>query len=369
MRTVPRPRLPHLNHETTRHGTLVWYVRVGKGPRIRLRDEYGSPEFMEAYRLAISGRPAPDKGAAVKPGTFAWLMRQYMVSAEWSDLSPGTRRSRGNILKTVETKAGDRAIKAFTPAVILHGRDLRQATPHAANNYMKAMRGVFAWAFGRGLVKPDPTAGIAKLKANATGGFHTWTEDEVARFEAHWKTGTRERLALDILLYTGLRRGDATRLGRQHVAKGVITIRTEKTGREVVIPLLPPLAASIAATKTGDLTFLVTDRGTGFVKESFGNWFRRACVEAGVPGSAHGLRKAGATRAAENGATEAQMNAVFGWAPGSRESATYIQKANQARMAASAMHTLLSGQAKNETARTLSPGAGDIEKTIDETGT
>ena len=38
------------------------------------------------------------------------------------------------------------------------------------------------------------------------------------------------------------------------------------------------------------------------------------CVRAGVMGkSAHGLRKAAATRAAENGATVHQLMAIFGW--------------------------------------------------------
>jgi hypothetical protein len=46
--------------------------------------------------------------------------------------------------------------------------------------------------------------------------------------------------------------------------------------------VLPILAATIAASKTGDLTFLVTERGTPFVKESFGNWFREACRKPGV---------------------------------------------------------------------------------------
>ncbi len=83
-----------------------------------------------------------------------------------------------------------------------------------------------------------------------------------------------ERLAFDLLLYTGLRRGDAVRVGRQHERDGVITIRTEKhrkgkPGELVSIPILPPLAASIAATKTGDLTYLVTDAGQPWVKESF----------------------------------------------------------------------------------------------------
>ncbi|WP_367399424.1 MULTISPECIES: tyrosine-type recombinase/integrase [Methylorubrum] len=163
--------------------------------------------------------------------------------------------------------------------------------------------------------------------------FHTWTEEEVARFEAHWPVGTRERLALDILLYTGLRRGDAARLGRPHVRNGVVRILTEKTSQEVTIRILPPLAASIAASPTGDLTFIAGERGRPMTKESFGKWFRDACVAAGAPGQAHGLRKAGARRAAESGAAEAELNAWFGWADGSRESATYVRGANRANLA------------------------------------
>ena len=108
---------------------------------------------------------------------------------------------------------------------------------------------------------------------------------------------------------------------------GVAAIKTDKTGEIVTFPLLPPLLSSIEHTQTGDSTFLITSKGTPFKKESFGNWFRKACHAANVPGAAHGLRKAGAVRAAENGATEAQLNALFGWADGSRESATYTRKA------------------------------------------
>jgi hypothetical protein len=107
----------------------------------------------------------------------------------------------------------------------------------------------------------------------------------------------------------------------QHVRDGVITIRTEKhrkdkPGELVTIPILEPLAASIAATATGDLTYLVTQAGRPWVKESFGTWFRAACRKARCPGSAHGLRKAGATRAAERGASERQLMAISGWSTG-----------------------------------------------------
>lgn len=101
----------------------------------------------------------------------------------------------------------------------------------------------------------------------------------------------------------------------------------------VVSPILPPLAAAIAAAPTGELAFIATDRGRPFTKESFGMWFGKVCRAAGCPGSAHGLRKAGTRPAAEAGASGVQLNALFGWADGSRESATSTRTANRARLA------------------------------------
>lgn len=121
--------------------------------------------------------------------------------------------------------------------------------------------------------------------------------------------------------------------------------------------MLDPLARSIAAAKTGDLTFLTTERGTPFVKESFGNWFKKACDKAKVPGSAHGLRKAGATRAAENGATERELMALFGWSSG-KMAAHYTRAASQKRLAEEAASLLLPKRTANKSARTKRPGAG-----------
>lgn len=196
------------------------------------------------------------------------------------------------------------------------------------------MRGLFGWAVDREFIKLNPTLGVKLLAgSNDDEGFHAWSEDELAQFEDRWPLGTRQRLAFDVLLYTGLRRGDAVKLGRQHVRKGEFQIRTEKTGAVVTRPVLPMIAASIAATPTGVLAFIATERGGVFTKESFGTWFGKAYREAKVPGAAHGLRKAGARRAAEAGATEAQLNALYGWAPGSRESATYTRTVDNARLA------------------------------------
>jgi integrase len=112
---------------------------------------------------------------------------------------------------------------------------------------------------------------------------------------------------LDVLLYTGLRRGD----GRQHVRNGVATIKTEKNDTEVTLPVLPVLGETLLVGRCGDLTFIIGANGHPLDKRSFGNQFRKACREAGVRRSAHGLRKVAATRAANAGATVAELEAIF----------------------------------------------------------
>lgn len=338
MQAMPRRRPPHLHHERTRHGALVWYVRIGKGPRIRILEEYGSLPFITAYQAALAGEATPRKVKAGQ-GTLAWLIARYRDSAAWTALSMATRKQRENIFLHVIKNVGAEPYSNFTRRDIAATRDSKRETPFAANNFLKTMRGLFRWALEGGFIESDPTDGV-KGTVPRTQGFAVWTEADIEQFETRWPLGTRERLALAILLYTGLRRGDATRLGRQHVRDGVIVIDTEKTGQRVMIPLLPELAEAIGAAKTGPLGFVVTSDGRTMAKESFGNWFGDACRKAGLARSAHGLRKAGATRAANNGATERQLNAIFGWAEGSKQSADYTRAADRGRLAREAMGKL-----------------------------
>jgi integrase len=159
--------------------------------------------------------------------------------------------------------------------------------------------------------------------------------------DGRWPIGTRQRVWLDVLAYTGLRRGDAVRLGRPHMRNGIATIKTEKSGFTVTVtlPILPVLAATLAAGPCGDLTYIAGASGKPLTKESFGNAFREACNKAGVPGSPHGVGKIAAMRAAQNGATVAQLEAIFGWSGGTM--ATHCaREADRARLATEAMHKL-----------------------------
>lgn len=343
---MPRPRPPHLVREVTRHGKPVWYVRKGQGKRIRIRAAYGSEEFWKAYREALEST-APPSGK-VAPRSFTWVVNRFRQSAKWNALSLASQKQSNAIYKSLEKTIGSQPIGRITRSTIDNSIDARRERPHSANNFLKAMRRLFQWAISTTppIAKENPTAGVTLLRGPKTGGHHTWTEEEMERFEARWPIGTRARLAFDLLLYTGLRRGDVVKLGRQHVRDGIITFRTEKTGEVVYVKMAPQLVASIDATPTGDLTYLVTQGGMPFVKEGFGNWFSDVCREAGCPGSAHGLRKAGATRAAENGASERHLDALYGWRDG-KMAKHYTEAANRFRLAVEASAFLSAGTKQN----------------------
>lgn len=223
---------------------------------------------------------------------------------------------------------------------MIQTRDAKKDTPSAANHFLDAFKGLFSWAVDAGIVEENPTAGIKNIKRPNKGGFRQWTEDDIAAFRQRWPISTRERMALEIFLNTGLRRGDAAKLGRQHVRNGRIRIVTEKTNTQIDIPAPRELLRVIDKTKTGDLVFIANAKnGKPMRKEALGNWFREAAVSAGVDGNCHGLRKAAATRLAEAGATIHELNAVFGWS-GTSMASHYTLAANRKTLADSAAKKL-----------------------------
>lgn len=339
---MSRPRPPYLQRERTRHGKIKWFVRRGDGPRTRVLGEYGSPEFMANYQAAVAGHAPPVQLKSGQAGSLKWLIDRYRDSSAWAALSKATHRQRDNIFSHIVREHGDVPFAEITRAAIVAGRERRKETPSQAKNFLDAMRGVFRWALEAELIENDPTANVKNPPKKKGRGFPVWSEDEVAAYQARWPVGTRQRVWLDVLLYTGLRRGDAVQIGRQHVRDGVISWRTEKSGQsvEVSIPILPELAATLKAGPTGDLAFICGASGKPLTKESFGNFFKVACKQAGIADkSAHGLRKIGATRAANNGATVAELEAIFGW-QGGQMAALYTREADRRRLAQAAIGKL-----------------------------
>lgn len=329
-------RLPFLRHEKNRHGNWCWYVRRGS-KRIRLRGDYGSDEFMAAYNAAIAGTPVKSNTAA-RSGTIAWLVARYKESGQFLALAKSSRYFRDYLLRQLVEKAGSEQFARIRKRDVQAAVNGRAAAPHAANNYLSALNALFKWAVANDHIEINPCDGVTPIRAKIEG-FHTWTMEEVAKYRANHEVGTRARLALDLLLFTGLRRSDIIVIGRQHVRDGVLSIRTKKTGTMVHIPVFSELRASIDATKTGDMAFLTAERGKPFTSPvAFAAWFKKQCVAAKLPAkgcSPHGLRKAGATIAAEAGATAHELMAMFGWSRISMAE-VYTKEANKKVLARAA---------------------------------
>ena len=349
--------LKYLVEDVDRHGNVRLYVRRKGRPKIRLRAKPGTAEFLDEYRDALAGRvhTPPDAEDKIGPrstkGSLRWLCEQYYQSAEFQRLQPRTRHVRRLILDPLCKKHGDKPYALMEPRHVRQRRDEKAAHPEAANSIIKSLRQVFAFAVEYDLAERNPAKDVPYLRSGSQG-YHSWTPEEVEQFEERHEVGTKARLALALLIYTGQRRSDVVVLGRQHLKDGWLTFTQVKNRNRnpitLSIPVHPSLQAVIDATPSDHMTFLVTEFGKPFSANGFGNWFRKKCNEAGLSHcSAHGLRKAAAARLAELGAGESEIMAITGHRT-SKEVTRYTRGARQKVLAAKAIARLDTDQNANK---------------------
>jgi integrase len=319
-----------------RDSRAYYYLRRRGFPRVRLPGLPWSPTFMAAYEAAMSGARTAIGSGRVKPGSVAAVVAEYLDSRQFfGSKSAGTQRMRRGILERFRAAYGDRPFALLPTEWIEALLDAKPA--HAARSWLVTLRSLCQFAIKRRYLRTDLTANI-KLRAIKGDGFHTWAEDEIARYEAHYPIGTKPRLAHALLLYTGQRRSDVVRMGRQHIKDGVLTVKQQKTGVTLAIPVHSHLQAVLDATPSEHLTFLVTATGKLYGGNAFSEQFRKWCDAAGLPQRCkpHGLRKAACRRLAEAGCSANEIMAISGHAT-MKELVRYTKAADQARLARNAV--------------------------------
>jgi integrase len=307
-------RLRYVNGFRDRHGRVRHYFRRRGEKAITLPGLPGSEEFMAAYAMAIASVPDRPEIAAspTLPGTIDALVVDYYRSAEWGALTEDTRKLRRRIIERFRTKHGDKRVPLLRREHI--EKLLAQtAKPSAKRHWLKAIRGLLRYAVPT-MLKVDPTEGIANIKLPKTKGHHTWTDEEIARYRAHWTLGTQQRLVMEFALETASRRGEVVRLGPQHVKNGRIRIERTHGSDDVDIPISPELQAACDAMPRSHLTYIISKHGKPRSKYGLGNDFARWATEAGLPARCrlHGLKKGGMRRWAEAGGTAHELMAFSG---------------------------------------------------------
>lgn len=337
-RSMTRLELPYVQTIKDRHGKTRHYFRRDGFPRAPLPGAIGSDDFMRAYGAALDRpKPSPRKAAA---GTIGALVPAWYRSSDFKKLAASTQRVYRNIAERFGVEYSDLPVAGLEAKHIRRVLSTKAETPGAANNLLKVLRMMLRFAVEDDWITDDPTRGVRKIR-HRTDGHHSWTEGEIAQFEAFWPIGSRARLALALLLYTAQRRSDVVRMGKQHVEGGAIFVVQQKTGKRLEIPLHRNLIEVIEATPSEHLTFLTTSHGASFTSAGFGNLFREMCDQAGLPKhcAAHGLRKAALQRLADRGGSAHQLKA-YGGHESLSEVEQYTRASDQKQHAKQAMDIL-----------------------------
>jgi site-specific recombinase XerD len=151
-------------------------------------------------------------------------------------LDPRTQRIRRSVLERTceepifqgaQQRFADFPLARLTAKSLRVLRDRRAERPEAANQRVKFLRAMFTWAVEEELVAVNPARDVRLIKTGSTG-FHCWSVDDVERFEQRHPIGTKARLALALLLWTGVRRSDVVLLGKQHTRGGWLSLRNKR---------------------------------------------------------------------------------------------------------------------------------------------
>lgn len=330
----------HVSPAPDRHGKTRLRFRKGLFSTY-LKSPIDTDAFWEEYRAALAGvREASARIGATrhKPGSIAALVLAFYRSPEFLGLSEATRTTYRGILDRFARDHGDKPVRGLERQHIKAIIGKMADRQHAANNLLRLLRLLLDFAVDDELIRANPARGVKGFKVKSEG-FATWSEADIATFEAKHPIGTKPRLALALLLYTGQRRGDVVRMGWQHVTGDRIALRQNKTGAVLQIKMHPVLLEAIAHTAKSNLTFLVTEYGAPFSPAGFGNWFREQCGEELKGRTAHGLRKAAARRLADANNSTKRIQAVTGHRT-LKEVERYTVAADQVRLADEAVDSM-----------------------------
>jgi hypothetical protein len=268
--------LPFLSRDPDRHGNPRIYVRRN-GKRIRIREKEGTAAFAKAYSEAVErlGEPLGKRKAvnltAHPKDSLGWLGAEYFKSkgeGEYLRLAKVSQRARRNCLEEcfrVPLSDTDPDPMGNCPLKYLSAQKMKRMIEAvdgqgARTNRRKHLSALCAWAVDQSppYLPSNPVRDVKAGKRVKGGGYYTWTVEDVKQFLDYHLKGSKARLALGLLLFTGARRQDMVTFGRQHIKGDWIQYIPKKTlhkRREVSQkPLLPILKEIIGYSKCGAMT-------------------------------------------------------------------------------------------------------------------
>ncbi|MDG4719381.1 tyrosine-type recombinase/integrase [Thalassospira aquimaris] len=324
-------KLPYVK-AYTRKGKLYAYYRRKGHKQIPIKGEVGSDAWRAEYeRIHEEFQTGAADGKQIKSGTYDDLIARYKASPLFKQLKPRTKKEYARHLDTLGEIAGKMDV-ATTPrkfVTMLHDRYHNK--PRTANAIVSQLRIILNYAIDLDWMKHNPAAKPRRLKEGE--GYRPWEEDEIDTFRAVWPFGTIERAAFELILNTGQRAGDVRLMVRNHVKKGWINVKQQKTSARVDIPLANALATALDAwlPQHDHMNLTPAPKGKAFGADAFSKFMRKAYDKAGLPEdfNSHGGRYAAATRLRELGLSWEEIGSITG-----HDTAQMVRKYSERKRAA-----------------------------------
>lgn len=340
--------LPYVQLYTAKGRSYAYYRRGAV--RERLAGDIGSPEFLAAYHAAaekFSNCRLPRGATEQWPeGSLGALILAWQAHTAFTKLQKKTQEGYLWGLSCLTDAQKALPVARMDRAWIIRTQDKLASTPGKANYFVTVLKKALFWGIDRGWLKTNPAMKIERLSSGP--GYRAWSNAEIAAF-----TGPEAlAFALPVLLalYTGQRRGDVLCLPWSAYDGHSISLTQSKTGTMVSIPAHPVLkkALDIAALNKTAITICTRPDGHAWRESHFAHAFAAKRIALQLPDDTqfHGLRHSAASRLAEAGASDAQIQAVTGHK--SRQMVEHYTKgARTKKMAGDAIAMLPRRQIKN----------------------
>ena len=235
-----------------RLGKMRCYHRETRQPIDLEKTPLGSAGFLAAC-ARIQGILDERKAKESRATTLRDLVQAWLGSDRYRNYSPSTRTTYRLSLDLLEPYSDTPVGGIDTPVVSAWLDRIAESNGWSPSNRLRVvLMQVFKHAIPHGLIRYNPVRDtIPKQRPKSLGyANRPWTREEcravLDRAPAHL------RVAIALIMYTGLDPTDAVRLRRDQIVDGTIWTTRAKTGNRVAVPLSTPLQRELDAAPEHD---------------------------------------------------------------------------------------------------------------------
>lgn len=315
--------------KVVRRGKRLYHYYKGKDGLVRLPDPDKDPDgFMRAYARCERRKVNLEKRQ--EAGSLRAMITLWKQSPDFTSKAAGTRRIYSMMIDEVADLMDGATLLTIERRDVQLMMDKCASTPAKANLMLATLSSLYRWAIRRDYAQTNPTTGVDGFDV----GEHEPWPDHILK-AALQSDNDHFRLAVKLYLYTGQRTGDCCAMTWGAITDGTIRVRQQKTGKELVVPLHPELAAELSATPKRGLTILTNKDGRPLRPRTMIKWATAFGQQFNAHIVPHGLRKNAVNALLIAGCSVAETAAITGQTYQVVEH--YARQINQEVMAKQAM--------------------------------